>query len=61
MDIESAQKYLKIAADNSQECSKKLEAKNVEITNKNTTEEKTKMQEQLTQLTVQIKQTYATR
>merc|ERR1711892_84309 len=61
-DMETAQADLRVAADNSQDCSKKLEAKNAEVAAKdqqvatltasvNTlTEEKTKMQEELTQL-----------
>merc|ERR1711892_1238539 len=61
-DMETAQADLRVAADNSQDCSKKLEAKNAEVVAKdqqvatltasvNTlTEEKTKMQEELTQL-----------
>ena len=71
-DIESGQADLQIAADSSQECSKKLEAKNAEMTSKdqqvasltanmNTlTEEKTKLEEQVTQLTAQLEQANAT-
>ena len=61
-DMETAQADLRVAADNSQDCSKKLEAKNAEVVAKDQqvatltasvttlTEEKAKMQEELTQL-----------
>merc|ERR1712123_326518 len=70
-DMETAQADLRVAADNSQDCSKKLEAKNAEVVAKdqqvatltasvNTlTEEKAKMQEELTQLKAKEEQAAA--
>jgi len=71
-DIETAQAGLQVAGNNSQDCSKKLETKNAEVLSKDQkvatlksnlnslTEEKTKIQEQVTDLTRQLEQANAT-
>merc|ERR1712106_1104889 len=72
VDIEQAQADLQVASHNGQDCKKQLDAKIVDMTAKDQqvatltgnvatlTEEKTKIQEELSQLTVQMEKANAT-
>ena len=72
VDIEQAQADLQVASDNGQDCKKQLDAKIADISAKDQqvatltgnvdtlTEEKTKIQEELSQLTVQMEKANAT-
>ena len=64
VDIEQAQADLQVASDNSQDCSNKLEAQSADMSAKDQqlatiTDEKTKIQEQLNQVTTQLEQANA--
>merc|ERR1739838_831127 len=72
VDIEQAQADLQVASNNGQDCKKQLDAKIADMTSKDQqvaaltgnvatlTEEKTKIQEELNQLTVQMEKANAT-